>query len=624
MKERLGAPLVFLALALVVAGPLLGDGYLLLLDFPGGPHAARPSFLGLPSSGGIASEQPAVALQYLVERIDPLLPQRLLLVLPVALGALGVYRLVRRRFDVTPLAALYGAALFAINPFVYDRYLAGHLYFLLAYGLLPWALPAALAQLDRATSPLVPALWTAVLSAFAVSVGAMYVLIVALVYGATRAVRRALLFAVAAAALCAYWLLPALVVPPAASSDVHALETYASRPSGFAVFPTLLALYGFWRNEFARTAEAHPALYLLLLVIVVLAALGFLALLERTTRRRDALVLGTGAGLGLLVAGAGSTEAFRWTYEHTLLLAPFREPQKLVALLVLAYAVLGAVGLHVAASRGRRAVRVVVPILAVAAAVTYGAGLFWGLGGRVQLAHYPVGWSKAARVMDTRGPGSLLVLPRDPYAVWPFSHGRIVASPARSFFDRDVVLTQSASLAQRASDPFVVYVDRVLNNQTQRDLGRRLAAVGVRYVAALPGHGGFLAAQRDLTLVYSGPGLALFENTAWRPAPRPLADISRAAPLVTRHDLSLPRVKSSAWLTPTRGRYVLTTKRCTDGWRLGDERAQCYAGAAAAFPSRDQAQPLWTPFTTLSGIGYLITFAALAALALVMRRELKS
>ncbi len=133
----------FSALALLVAGPLLGGGYLLLLDYPSGPQFPHLSAFPLPSSGDIGNTIPLLGTLALLKEVDDLLPDKLLLLAPIVIGGTGVYHFVRSQLEVGSLAAVYGGTLFVVNPFVYDRYLAGHLFFLLAYSLLPWALSTA-------------------------------------------------------------------------------------------------------------------------------------------------------------------------------------------------------------------------------------------------------------------------------------------------------------------------------------------------------------------------------------------------------------------------------------------------------------------------------------------------
>ena len=114
-----------MALAVLVAGPLLGPGHLLLLDFPSGPRFPNGSFLPLPSSGDVGNAIPLLGLHSVLRSIYPVLPEKLFLLAPIVLGGAGAARLVRRRLGVGALSAAYAGTLFAINPFVYDRYTAG-------------------------------------------------------------------------------------------------------------------------------------------------------------------------------------------------------------------------------------------------------------------------------------------------------------------------------------------------------------------------------------------------------------------------------------------------------------------------------------------------------------------
>ncbi|HEV3480669.1 MAG TPA: hypothetical protein VG144_14640, partial [Gaiellaceae bacterium] len=175
----------FVGLALLVAGPLLGRGHLILLDFPAGPALPRVSLFPLPSSGDIGNAIPLTAAHALLRELWEPLPEKLVLLLPIILGGLGLYRLARRVLGLGAVAGVYGGTLYVVNPFVWDRYLAGHVYFLLAYALLPWALLPLFAAI-RAPSrraALVVGLWLGVLALVSVHVAGLYVLLLAVIAG---------------------------------------------------------------------------------------------------------------------------------------------------------------------------------------------------------------------------------------------------------------------------------------------------------------------------------------------------------------------------------------------------------------------------------------------------------
>lgn len=653
----------FAVLALGVAGPLLGGGYLLLLDFPSGPRfGSSVPILPLPSSGDLGNGLPLAALHSFLRWIHPLLPDEVFLLAPILVGGVGLYRLARSRLGVDPLPALYGATLFVVNPFVRDRYLAGHLYFLLGYALLPWALAPlhdALRGRSRRAAPLV-ALWLAGLAAVDVHVAGLYGVVASLAIAAAPSRRFAIGGAALALGLVAYWLLPAVFSTPGTDIGSADLAVYASRPAGAAVLPTLVSMHGFWRDELPSAAERFPALYLLLIPILGLALAGAVRMLSTQDRRRFGVTLSVTAVLGLLLAAGTSfpptAGVFRWLFDHVPLFGVYREPQKFLALVVLAYGVFGSVGVAaVLPEPDRRTGQRVVPILALGAVLAYGGGMFWGFGGEVRPARYPEGWSEAERVMEERGPGRLLVLPWHLYAVWSFSDGRIVANPAGSFFSREVLTAGEAGFDEvppQSPDPFRRYVATVLERRREvESFGHLMAPLGVRYVAWMREADWeayrFLERQEDLLLVYQGEGIALYENLAWggellglspgeelaSPAELPGSgnedDVTRellpAPPLVPRQDDPFPPLARTLphWrrIEPGSGSaFVATGDRCTDGWRLGDEPSRCHLGVVAAFPAPDRPEVLWRPPAGARLVGLGVSVLALLGTGLYVRR----
>jgi hypothetical protein len=632
----------FIGLALVVAGPLLGRGYLILLDFPTGPDPPEVSLFPLPSSGDLGNALPLNAAHRLLHDLWAPLPGKVFLVVPIVLAGLGVYRLVRDALGVGAVAAVFGGTLYVVNPFVYDRYLAGHLHFALGYALLPWAV-GPLGRVLKAPShraAAVVGLWLAVLAAVSFHVAGLYALLIVLVaiVAIGRARARAAFAAVAlglGALVSAYWLVPVFFAPER-RVGVADLGPYETRPDGFAVVPTLLALYGFWREEFARPAQERPVLYLLLLPILGLVVVGGVMLLRRAGERRLGLALVVAGAVGVLL-GAGTAfpptaEVFRWLFEHVPFVGAFREPQKFLALTVLAYAVFGAAGLAWL-TRSRRWVVVAAPI-AVGSVLLYGYAMLWGLSGQIELSHYPDSWSQADRLMKRRGEGSLLVLPWKLYEDWTFTDARIVANPTLTFFSEREVLSANdagfATVPPESVDSFFYYVTDLLNQEDIRGFGRQVAPLGVRFVAwteeAEPEAYQMLSGQNDLTeIFFSESGdLTVFENRAWEGDVTGLRQI-RARPTVVEpargRSFALAR-RFPGWdeipapATPA----LAVAKRCSDGWRLGERESRCHLGAVAAYESPPTTTELWRTFAGIQVVGYAITLVGLALTALVWHR----
>lgn len=654
----------FAVLAVAVAGPLLGSGYLLLLDFPSGPRFPGFALFPLPSSGDLGNGTPLLALHAALRAIHPYLRDKVFLLAPLILGGLGGYRLVRRHLALGTLPALYGATLFVLNPFVRDRFLAGHLHFLLAYSLLPWALVPVREALHGRTGESAPriALWLALLAAVDIHIAGIYgLLVLAALAAAPKG--RLLIGGVGlalAAALSAYWLLPASFTSPGAGIGPADLGVYASRPSGFAVLASLLSLHGFWRDEFPDLAERAPVLYALVVPILGLAAAGAARLLARREDRRFTLAVASTAALGLLLAAGTSfppsAPAFRWLFEVVPFFGVYREPQKFLALVVLALSIFGAVGLEdLLGTLGRRP-GYALALLAVACVLAYGGGMFWGFGGVVRLHRYPEGWAQADRLMQERGPGRLLVLPWHLYAVWSFSGGRIVANPGPSFFTREVLAAGEAGFPEvpaQSPDPFRRYIAGLLDHRRRIErFGHLVAPLGVRFVAWTREADWeayrFLERQPDLRLVLRDERISLYENLAWRGAVyglspgEPLSSpdqlpgsgdevdvtvaLRPAAPPVPRQDDAFPGLARAlpGWRTmePTSGSvFVATTDRCTDGWRLGDRiLPRCHLGAVAAFPRPDGPETLWRPLVGARLVGVAVSVLSIIGTGLYLQR----
>jgi hypothetical protein len=523
--------LAFLGLAVLVAGPLLGRGWLLLLDFPSGPAHFDVTFWPQARSGDLGNGLPLELLRLLLAHaVGPSVADKLFLLLPIAVGGPGMFRLARR-LGAGILPALYAGVVATINPFTLDRMLAGHLFLLLAAALLPWALVPVLDALEGRGSrrgTLEVGVWLAALAAIDAHVAGMYaglvVLAALLAHGSAR--ERLELAAVSiscALVLSSYWIVPNLLHARPSRAGVADLTSYATRPTGWRVLPTLLALYGFWRDEFARPAAQHPLLYALVVPLVALALVGAVVI-ARSGRRQLALFLGTSGVLVLLLAAGTAfpptAGAFRFVYQHVGWFRIYREPEKFVAVLVLVYALLGAFALEWL-RRLARAPGTVAAILAIALALGYGYSLFWGLDSRVSLSRYPASWAAASRIMDRLGPGAVLVFPWRLYAAWSFTGGRIVANPAPSFFERKVIAARGSGLPgsrDEAGDMTAARIRNVLRDRRRiRDLGRRMAPLGAHYVLVLreadAASYNFVHRQRDLRMVYSAPRIALYVST---------------------------------------------------------------------------------------------------------------
>lgn len=660
----------FALLGLLVLGPLLRPGYLLLLDAPTGPDLSWPSPFPLSSEGLITPHVPAAALARITGLISTQLPNKLLIFLCVFVGGMGIYRFATVTLKLSVVPAVASATFFVINPFVYDRLLAGQLLLTAAYALMPWALPtlAAVARGQDRGEAFRGIAWVAGITIVDIHVGGMMLLalVIALLLSPRPLLARIGLSVLAPVLLIGvnmFWILPAALAGTAELLGPSDLLAYAPRPHSVAILPRALLLHGFWRTEFATPLSEHTELFLATFLPVMGISVGGLLVAVRNPYWRRlavglavvcliALILGMGTSFPVT---AGLT---RLLYEHVPGYSIYREPQKWIGLLALGYAIFFGVGVAAVQTfwRGRAgrlrvlvAGAVLLPLLATPL-------VMWGFTGTAAVSQFPDAWERA-RQITADGDGKLLFFPWNLYQPLPFADNRIIANPAEHYFDISVLVSGDTGFAKEATtepfDPRDRYISELLGYRHRlRALGHLVAPLGVRYVAlakvADASLYGFLRRQRDLQEVFDSPDLVLYRNTAFRGEDYGLIhdhrqssvrDLIRDAALQPLAVTGLMAVRKPDQINTLPGAEVVeplpfwkeivstdatsvgTDLSCDDGWRLGDEDSICNLGAVAAFESEEVQASLWRPALWTQIAGYVVATSVWAILLLRLVRS---
>ena len=646
---------------MLVLGPSIGRGFLLLLDFPSGPHANIPSLFPLPSEGLVSSSRIGFVLTRALEAVAPAAATKILIAAIIFVAGTGAYRLLSIELRVSVLPAVAGATFFAINPFFYDRLLAGQLLLVLGFASLPWV-GISLVRLNerpridrllRTTGSLV---LTALVDLHAGAVALLLFCGVVLVLRTTW-LRRAGFIALGVLALIVanlYWIVPAIVAHEAARLGTADVRVFAPRPHSVSILPRELVLHGFFRDEFNTPLRDNAALFLGTMgVLLLLAVVGVVASLRTTSRRglAGALCITT---LIALVLGMGTSFPLtaplsRFLFTHVPGYGIFRDPQKWIALLALAEAVFIAIGIHVVL-RLPRWPKVVLSLSAVALPLVATHVMLWSFGGQIRASTFPNGWQRA-EVATRDQDGKLLFLPFDLYPTLPFAQNRAIASPADDFFTIDTLVSQDPVLGRSGTtgqpDPRANYVAKVLDLAGGGDhFGDLVSPANVHYVAlARVGFShqyDWLFDQADLKVVFRDPDLVLFENSAWQGQAYPLAPTGgtdrpaqiRFADGQERVPLALNRWPADPGTTlggpgftrrlPVWGRvgpknapFVGTDLSCRDGWRLGNDVATCNLGALAAYPGSKEPRTLWRPGYGTQLIWLIVSLVSVLALVVV-------
>lgn len=530
---------VYAAAAAIVLTPLLQPGFVLTLDMVFTPHLRMPTHLN--------NSYLFYTLLHIVNYTLPAqIIQKLLLFGIFTAAGMSMHWLMRNMEDKPSTFGPYAAGLlYAINPFTYDRLMAGQYGILLGYALLPCFVLALLRCVRHPSrrAGFIAGVWAVVISIF--SIHALGLLIIMTVMaGALLLVRMrsglyARQLAVAGAwgiglfvLLSSYWLVPlalgkgstAVQLAQFSAQDSVAFATVGD--SAVGKLSNVIRMQGFWaenQGQFLLPQDVIGPWGLLALALWIIVIAGFV----QAWRHGQRLIV---AFCGVLIVLGITLGSGVWSsaFGHLPFFGGFREPQKFVALVALGYSL----GLGFGASELVRRLRAERSFGAawVAAAATllfpfmFTPTMVWGAHGQLKPRAYPAAWFTANQLLDKdHGNFQTLFLPWHLYMQYGFA-GRIIASPAPAFFNKRVIVSDDPEFKGAApAQPTATtqQLDKLLPNASSRnDLGTQLAKHNIKYV--LLAHDNdfadytYLHHQPRLTRIYTSNSIEVFRNDQWR------------------------------------------------------------------------------------------------------------
>lgn len=452
LSRQTAWPYVVMALVTVlIMGPLYRRGYILQYDMLFAPYYD----IGLDGMRRGDTMWQGLPYNVVLKLVSWLLPMDIvqkLLLSSILFGSMAaMYHLVPR---LSRSARLLAGVVYACNPFVYDRLLAGHWRFLIAYALTPLVLRAfwTLMRQPSGRAAFMAALWWTL----AVWANSHHTVIIGVLFMGCAATlvraRRAVIYTVISLALMvlfnSWWLLPGIFGgTPALSFGTEQFDAFRTKGDmTHGLWFTMLGLHGFWYETGWRHIKDFYSWWPLVLsvwLVPVYVGLSRLAV-DRSVAARKGLALGAVALAGLVFA-SGPAEPFSafntWLFSYVPGLSGLREPQKLLALLTLFYGFAAAYGFDALLARRRRWYR-------WAGLATAGVGLvcmirpfLWGMQGQWRLTQYPASWHTFRQEL-VRQDAKVLVLPWELYVDRTLTR-TVVANPAIAFYgDRAVVSTR--------------------------------------------------------------------------------------------------------------------------------------------------------------------------------------
>lgn len=546
------------AVALLVLGPALGQGFVLVYDMVFTPDQPL-----VPRSVGLGPQLPrAVPVDAVVALLSTvtggeLLQKAALLAVLVGAGT-GAGRLAAICFlgvagggagrvpgAVVHVAAAVASVVAVWNPWVAQRLAIGHWSLLVGYAVLPWLVATGWRVRRGDGSPGAAVVLCAV--AALTPTGGLLAAVVLVVTVGRRKVTA--LLAPLLVAVNAPWWVPGLLHPAGSDSGVEGFETFAVRAeTGAGALVSVLGLGGIWNAQVVTPGRATAAAQLASLLLVVLALCGW-SRLASGLGRRGAVSLAALAGTGLVLslstslpgvgdamsgvlaghvpgggllrdahkwlalgapllsvcAGLGAARATAWLLDRD------RRPT---------VAALGSDGAYLQPSGGR-VVGTATALVAVSLCVLTVPDLAWGVAGRLRPAQYPADWHQVAAALDDRPRDEVVVvLPFQPFRSFAWNGHRTVLDPAPRWFAQEVVVEDRLSIAGTEVAGESVWADRVRWVLAQPDVQGGLAGAGVSWVLVEHGTPGVLPGDWPGTAeeVVSGSDLTLYRLAGTVPA----------------------------------------------------------------------------------------------------------
>ncbi|MBU4216807.1 hypothetical protein L6270_03195 [Candidatus Parcubacteria bacterium] len=457
---------IFLGLAILILWQMLLPGYILTLDM-----IFAPKIKLLITDGAFYNTYPVRYLLHLLNFVFTgwIIQKIILLTLFFVIGYISLLFIsVPRKHYANYWAALF----YTLNPFVYERFLAGHWTHLFAYAFLP-PLTFYLVQFYnnpewRSGAWLFAWLFAIGLFSthFVIMAGLLVcvtILIKLISYSRSNKNKFISLLKISAISgvsfliASAYWLVPYLlhrgqsVVNTFSGANWEAFKTAGDVYLGTSL--NVLALYGFWgeRENWAGYWLWPKDHFLFWLTVAMVLAIFLLIGVRASLKNKEARGLGIFYLLLALVAfifsvGIGDT-IFKnlnlWLFEHIGFWRGFRDTQKFSAWLVLAYAYFGGFALvaimdYWQEKKNKFSEQILWAIFLLPILYTY--PMVGGFARQLQPVDYPQSWYEVNEILNQdKSEFKVLYLPWHQYLSLDFNNNLITANPARAFFDKEVL-----------------------------------------------------------------------------------------------------------------------------------------------------------------------------------------
>jgi len=480
----------------VVLWQLLASGYVLTLDMIFGPHVNLAR-----SAGDLLNTAPMwYLLSFVTYVLGGWITQKILLVAIFFLLFYLPLRFFRKIFGIenTHGAEYVASILFAINPFVYERFLAGQWAVLFGYALLIPFTAYLIGFCKEWNYKNFLKLLVAIILIGVVSthILIMSVIVTTLAFVTNFIVRKfnlsflkmGLLLGAAVLVCSSYWLVPAVLskTTPLTTFGPEHWEVFKTAGSGhFGTLGNVLMLHGFWGEHeewitrFVLPKEGGWVFGTAITLLFLLVLVGIYSGLKDKKIRNTTIFMGGVMFLAVIFSCSIGEGIFRnlnlWIFEHVSFWKGFRDTEKWSALVALGYALfvgLGSVKILSYFTQAKYKITILCILLAIPLFIT--PMMLFGFAGQLKAVQYPQSWSEVNNVLKQDRNCRALFLPWHEYYSLKFNDDILTGVVARSYFNCDIVEGQNMELGGISSqggngDEYNIIEQAVTDNNANLD-----------------------------------------------------------------------------------------------------------------------------------------------------------
>ena len=342
---------IYLIITLIILIPFMMGNYLYSIDYIPDVSIYRylDSFYGkiIPEYGGFSY------FKIISFSISEEIFQKLIFFSILFLSGYSTHLLVKKMTS-SIMIPFYAGVLYMLNPYTYTRILAGHWHILFSYAIVPFLLKTFIDLIEiKEKKEMVRFVLLLSIVAFNIHTLIISLFIISIIFLCgfykhkdIRILRIIIISAILFIFLNSYWIIPVITTKNTVADNISDKDFELFAPKG-GLFD-IAAMYGFWREGYLYAKDFLPGWQILYLIILSLTILGFISYYKDD---KIGIYVKAFAVIGIvgfiLASGVNGPlgDIVRWLFDNTILKG-FRDSHKFVAMMVLAYSVLGGLGLN--------------------------------------------------------------------------------------------------------------------------------------------------------------------------------------------------------------------------------------------------------------------------------------